>query len=179
MQKIKPYLRYPLRNAKIESIEFKVNIDIDYSEDKEGIPWPHTDIIINNKSLFEKLYEYEKSEARRTKTNENLAGKYIGIDPQHLIKTFKNGNSQNLSAWQCSICKSSLCASDLICKYKVTLFTIELHGFRQQSNPVPFNNQELHNATIEKSKWNYSAFGPFKFNRQNFFKELSKLGVGS
>ncbi|EKE00069.1 MAG: hypothetical protein ACD_22C00098G0001 [uncultured bacterium] len=173
--KIKLYIRYLLRNVKNDSIEFKVNEDMDYSEDKGGIPWLHTDLIVNSISLFEKLHEYERSEATRTKTNDDLAGKYIGIDPQSLVKIFKSGSTYNLSVWQCSICRSSLCASDLVCKYRITPLTVEFYDFRQRSNPAPFSNLELHNATIEKSKWNYSAFGPFRFNRQSFFKELSKI----
>ena len=99
----------------------------------------------------------------------------MGIDPKGLIRTFKRGTGGEISIWQCSICKSSLCASDLVCKYKVTPFIVEFYDFRQQSNPIPFNNQKLHEETIEKSKWNYSALRPFKFNRHKFFKELSKL----
>ncbi|MBU1132850.1 hypothetical protein KKG08_01095 [Patescibacteria group bacterium] len=178
MTKIKLYLKYLLGRTKRDSIEFRVNTDIDYSEDPNGFPWKHTDIIINNKSLFDRLHDYESPEARRTKTNIDLAGKYIGVDPQFLVKILKGESTDSLSVWQCSICRSSLCASDLVCRYRVTPFIVELYDFRQQSKPVPFDNQELHNETIEKSKWNYSAFGPFKFRRVTFFKELSKIDIG-
>ena len=177
MQKISLYLRYFLRNIRTDSIGFRVNTDMDYSEDKEGIPWAHTDLVINNRSLFEQLYEHEKSEAARTKTDADLAGKYLGIDPGDLSKIFKKGSTDSFSAWQCSICRSSLCASDLVCRYRVTPLFVELYDFRQQSNPAPFKNLQLHDATIEKSKWNYSAFGPFKFSRRGFFKELSKIDI--
>ncbi len=168
-----------MRGIKKDLIEFKVNTDIDYNETPEGIPWKHTDIIINEESLFDSLRSYESFEAQRTKTNVDIAGKYIGIDPQDLNKICTSGNKDNFSAWQCSTCRSSLCASNLVCKYKITPFTIELYDFRQQSNPMPLNQQKLHNATIEKSKWNYSAFGPFKFDRISFFKEMSKVVIGS
>jgi len=174
-QRIKRYIRYLLRNTKTDSIAFKVSVETDYTEDPEGFPWEHTDIIINNKSLFDKLYDYESSEDSRTKTNAGLAGKYIGIDPHDLVKILKKGNTDCLSTWQCSICRSSLCATSLVCKYRVNPFTVEFYDFRQQPNPVPFNNQKMHQETLAKCKWNYAAFGPFRFNKTAFFKELAKL----
>ena len=71
-----------LKHFRTDVITFKISTEID---DKE-IPWDYTDIIINQKSLFERLKEYELSEARRTKTNVELAGKYIGVDPYFLYQ---------------------------------------------------------------------------------------------
>ena len=127
--KIKLYLRYLLSSFKTDTIEFKVSSELDYDVDPEGWEWKHTDIIINNKSLFKRLYEYERSEAGRTKTNIALAGEYIGIDPYHLSKALNRGNSNELSVWQCSVCRS-YCSSYLVCKYKVGLFYVEFYDFR-------------------------------------------------
>lgn len=174
------YIKYylsPITNIlKTDNISFNVTSELDYSEDLEGWEWKHTDIIINGISLFKRLYEYEKSEARRTKTDENLAGKYTGIDPYHLSKGLNRGNRNELSVWQCSVCKSSLCSSDLACKYKINPFYVEFYDFRQLPKPIPFDNsKEPHPETIEKYKWNYQPFGPFKFNRLEFFKAVKSL----
>lgn len=174
--KIKLYTRYLAGNFKTDTVEFKVTSELDYDEVPEGWEWKRTDIIINNKPLFERLREYELAEARRTKTSPELAGKYLGIDPQDLFKTLNGGNNSELAVWQCSICRSSLCSSDLVCKYKVGPFYVEFYDFRQKPNPIPFNNsEEPHHETIEKYKWNYEAFGPFRFNRKAFFKSLASV----
>lgn len=174
------YIKYylsPITNIlKTDNISFSVTSKLDYSEDPEGWEWKHTDIIINGISLFKRLYEYEKSEARRTKTDENLAGKYIGIDPYDLSKILNSVNRDGLSVWQCSICRSSLCSACLVCKYRVSLFYVEFYDFRQLAMPIPFNeSRRSHQETIEKCKWNYGPFGPFKFNRFKFFRAFRSL----
>lgn len=113
------FYKFVIKPIKTDQITFKVSTDIDFEE----IPWDHTDIIINEKSLFERLKEYEMSEARRTKTNQNLAGKYIGIEPQFVFENIFRFKKGNFSVWQCSVCRSD-CASKLYCTVKVGLFFV-------------------------------------------------------
>jgi hypothetical protein len=160
-----------LKHFRTDVITFKISTEID---DKE-IPWDYTDIIINQKSLFERLKEYELSEARRTKTNVELAGKYIGVDPYFLYRNvhkFKNGN---FSAWQCSECRSN-CAARLYCKVKIGLFFVYWYDFKQYATNIPFNMTEsIHEAMREKTKWNYDAFQSFKFSKRDFFNKVRLL----
>lgn len=175
LKKIQLYFKHLADYRKLDILSFKL-LSVTETKIEEGIFTGHyTEIVINGKSIIDRLYDYELSEAIRTKTNKDLAGKYIGTNPQNIISKFKSGNSNNLSAWQCSICMSALCASKLICKYKVNALTVELYDFRQLSIPVPFNNETQHEETLDKSKWNYEAFGPFIFNRYSILKELYKL----
>jgi hypothetical protein len=166
------YLFYKLiKPTKTDQITFKVSTEID----DEECPWDHTDIIINQKSLFERLKEYELGEASRTKTNRDLAGKYIGIDPHALFRnvlTFKKGK---FSAWQCSECRSQ-CAAHLYCTVKVGLFFVYWYDFRQVASNIPFNRSEsIHEVMREKTKWNYEPFQSFKFNKRDFFNKARLL----
>jgi len=119
---IKYWISLLIKPLKTDILSFKITTETD----DEDIPWSHTDIIINGKSLFEKLRDYEVSEARRTRTDTKLVGKYIGIDPSDLYSLYrKTGRktTDNYSAWQCSDCRS-FCSSHLYCTYKVGLFFV-------------------------------------------------------
>lgn len=176
MASLKLYLRYLASFGKKDQISFQVESEIDHTEDPEGWEWKHTDILINGKSLFKRLEDYEMSEAKRTGTDVSLAGKYVGIDPVHLYKKFKKGSTNRFSGWQCSHCRSAGCATNLECDYKVRLFSVELSNFRQVPRPTPFNNtKEVHPETLGKVKWNYEAFLPLKFKKNDFFREVSCL----
>lgn len=173
--KFKLLFRYWLNKLtkplKTDDIDFRVTTDVD----EEDIPWEHTDILINQKSLFEILNEYELSEASRTKTNRELAGKYIGIDPKDLYKvTLKNKNGK-FSAWQCSECRSH-CSAHLYCDVKVGLFFVYWSNFRQVATNIPFNmTDSIHEEMREKTKWNYDALRSFKFKKSDFFNKMKQL----
>ncbi len=155
-----------------DKINFKVRTD--YDEDE--IPWLHTEIFINNRSLFQKLIDYENFEASRTQTDPDLVGKYIGIDPVHIRKTLlKCKPGSEISLWQCSKCRSH-CSVTLVCKVRIKLLYVELYDFRQIINPIPFNGKSLPDENfVDKTKWNYETFGPFVFNTIQFYREIISL----
>ena len=174
--KLRLYIRYLLNNFKTDAISFNVKSVLDYDVDPEGWEWKETDILVNGKSLFEKLREHESYEAKRTSTDVNLAGQYVGIAPYNIKKRVGNGNNNAFSIWQCSVCHSALCSVDLECDFKITPFYVELSNFRQAAKPVPLNNTPLgHVETLDKLKWNYEGFRPFRFNRAIFMKAVRSL----
>ena len=168
----KYFVRLLTSKFKTDTISFKVTSDLDYSEDPEGWEREYTDILINDRSLFDRLEEYEEQQAKITNTDRKLAGKYVGVDPQSFERLNKVNNNQEIGIWQCSVCKSALCSSDLVCKFRKDPLFVYLYDFRQ----VPFNRHDAgHSEMREKTKWNYEYFGPFKFNRQEFFKAVNSL----
>ena len=180
-EKIRLKFRQLLNRFNTDSINFKV---VYTHDDYEGHDWPHTDIIVNNKSIFERLKEYEIFETERTNTDEELAGNYVGIDPNDLIKQFYTNNGIQIiikdkfkiSFSQCSKCKSRDCTSHLYCNCKITPLTIEFSNFKQEFSPVRFDNTKKScSENIEKHKWNYEAFGPFKFPKGEFLMNLRKV----
>lgn len=182
-EKIRLKFRQLLSMFKVDSVNFKTTYTHD---DYDNIDWPHTDIIVNNKSVFDRLREYEIFEAQRTNTDEKLAGNYIGIDPSDLIRYFytKNGvqiiskNKFTISVSQCSKCSSASCTSHLYCDCRITPLTIKFSNFRQKFNPVSFDNAKKScPENIEKHKWNYEAFGSFKFPKGEFLMNLRKVAI--
>jgi len=167
------YLLSPLTNKlKSDTVSFNVATDIDYSEDPEGWEWKHTDILINGRSLFDRLKEWELGQAKVTKTDRDLAGMYIGIDPTDLKKILEKNDYKEVSLWQCSKCRSGLCSSHLVCKMKKDPLFVYLYDFHQ----VPFNRHDsVHPEARERTKWDYNYFGPFKFSRKQLAKELASL----
>lgn len=179
IKKINLKIRQIINTFNADSVSFKINHELD----DEGIDWPHTDIIVNGESIFEKLKKYEVFEAQRTKTDEKLAGKYVGIDPSDLIKYFTddsgmmilNKNKFRISISQCSKCRSR-CTSHLYCSCTIKPFSIEFSDFRQEFKPMSFDNVKRQcPENIEKHKWNYEPFGPFKFPKGEFYLALKKL----
>ncbi len=174
-------LRQILSIFKVDSVNFKVT----YTHDGyDSIDWPHTDILINSKSLFARLKEYEVFEAQRTNSDEKLAGNYDGIDPSDLLSYFYtkggiqilNKNKFTISISQCKRCYSASCTSRLYCDCKISPLTIEFSNFRQAFKPVSFDNtKKTCPENIEKHKWNYEAFGPFKFPKGDFLANLRKV----
>lgn len=180
-EKFRLKLRQLLNKSNADSVSFKVNYIYD---DFEGRDWPHTDIIVNGESILEKIKKYEVFEAERTSTDEKLAGNYVGIDPSHLITYFYSRKgiqifakkNFTISISQCGKCMSRDCTSHLYCECKITPLTIEFSNFRQEFTPVRFDNAKkscLEN--IAKHKWNYEAFGPFKFPKGEFLQNLRKV----
>jgi hypothetical protein len=183
LTKINLHIRRFLNKFNADSISFKVTSTYD---DYDEIDWPHTDIIVNNKSIFERLKEYEIFEAQRTNTDEKLAGNYVGIDPSDLIRYFYtkkevqiiNKDKFTISISQCSKCRSRDCTSHLYCNCKITPLTIEFSNFKQEFSPVRFDNTKKScSENIEKHKWNYEAFGPFKFPKGEFLMNLRKVAI--
>lgn len=173
--KLKLIIRYWVNKLttpfKTDQIDFRVSTEIDEDE----VPWYHTDIIINNKSIFKRLEEYELIEANRTKTNRDLAGKYIGIGPHDLFRSTMKIRSGKYSAWQCSECQS-YCSAHLYCNIRVGLFFIYWNDFTQVAKSIPFNSTDsIHEVMREKTKWNYEAFGPFKFKKSDFYNKIKLL----
>jgi hypothetical protein len=180
-EKIRLKFRQLLSIFKVDSVDFKITYTHD---DYDGIDWPHTDILINGKSLFDRLKEYETFEAQRTGSSEKIAGKYDGIDPSDLLNYFYtksgtqiiNKNKFTISVSQCNKCYSTSCTSHLYCDCKISPLTIELSNFRQKFNPISFNNtKNTCPENIEKHKWNYEAFGPFKFPKGTFLINLRNV----
>jgi hypothetical protein len=179
-EKIRLKLRQLLSIFKVDSVNFKTT----YTHDNyDGIDWPHANIIINNKSIFERLKEYEIFEAQRTNSDEKLAGNYDGIDPSDLLNYFyteggiqiMNKRKFTFSISQCKKCYSASCTSDLYCDCKISPLTIEFLNFRQAFNPAPFDgSKKTCPENIEKHKWNYEPFGPFKFTKGEFLTNLRK-----
>ena len=166
---------------KVDSVNFAIT---NTHDDYDDIDWPHTDILINNKSVFKRLQEYEVFEAQRTNLDEKLAGNYAGIDPIDLLKYFYtkggiqiiNKNKFTISISQCNKCYSASCTSHLYCDCKISPLTIELSNFRQKFDPVTFNNaKKTCPENIEKHKWNYEAFAPFKFPKGTFLTNLKNV----
>ncbi len=177
-KKIRLKFRQLLSVFKVDLVNFKTTYTHD---DYDGIDWPHTDIIINNRSIFDRLKEYEIFEAQRTNSNEKIAGNYDGIDPSDLLNYFYtkggvqiiNKHKFTISISQCKRCYSTSCTSHLYCDCKISPLTIEFSNFRQKFDPVPFDNvKKTCPENIEKHKWNYEAFGPFKFAKGAFLTNL-------
>ena len=179
-EKLRLKIRQFLNKFNADSVSFKIT---SIHDSYDGIDWPHTDIIINGESIFDKLKKYEVFEAQRTNTDEKLAGKYVGIHPTDLISYFyhKNGvqvigpKKFTITFCQCSKCRSMSCTSHLSCDCKITPLTIQFSNFRQKFDPVSFDNtKKTCPENIEKHKWNYEPFGPFKFPKGEFLGGLRK-----
>ncbi len=173
----KHYINFLIKKfvPKVDEITFKIYVNNEIDENGYDVdPFAHTDIIVNGKSLFERLKEYETSEAKRTKTDTKLAGMYVGIEPDNLLQRLNEGSTDDFSVWQCSTCRSSLCAAHLVCDFKSTPLYFELSNFRQVTYPLPMNNPTQHEETIYKTKWNYVSFRPYRFNKSATIKELTK-----
>jgi hypothetical protein len=180
-EKIRLKFRQILSIFRSDSVNFKITHTHDNYDE---IDWPHTDILINGKSLFDRLKEYEIFEAQRTNSNEKLAGNYDGIDPSDLLNYFYtksgiqiiNKNKFTFSVSQCNKCYSASCTSHLYCDCKISPLVIEFSNFRQNFEPIPFDNiKKTCPENIEKHKWNYGAFGPFKFSKGEFLMNLRKI----
>ncbi len=124
-------------------------------------------ILVNGLDIIELLKEYEMPFAKK-EGSEDIAGGYEGISPEALYKNLTNPEAFDLDKNEKVSLLECACGCDGCWPMKAKVIHL-------QDKIIWAEFEQPHRAIDSANFWDYSNFGQFGFDKNNYIEQLDKL----